>query len=279
MPYQYTPAGRAAADRGQAVHGRPHLPERGRVPRAVRGARPRRQPADPRQAQGGGPRAWAVEPVPAPPGARRARHEAVQPRLLADLRGAGQGRVLLRGAQLRRARHGQHGDPQHVRLRDRQAGLAGAAAGGRDPLGVLDDRAGRGLVGRHQHRSAHRARRRRVRPQRHQVVLVGRAAADVQGAHRDGQDRPERAAPPAAVDDRRAQGLTRHHASGGRRTCSASTTPAAIPEIHYERRAGAGRQPARRGGRRLRHLPGPARARAASTTACARSASPSGPSG
>ena len=48
--------------------------------------------------------------------------------------------VRLRGAELRRARHRQHGDPQRLRLGDRQAGLAGAVARGRDPLGVLDDR-------------------------------------------------------------------------------------------------------------------------------------------
>ena len=65
MPYQFTAEGQATAGRGQAVHGRPHLPERGRVPRAVRGARPRRRPADHGQAEGGGARARPVEPVPA----------------------------------------------------------------------------------------------------------------------------------------------------------------------------------------------------------------------
>ena len=63
------------------------------------------RPADPREAEGRGPRARAVEPVPAAPRAGRAGHEAVQPRLLADLRGAGQGRVRLGGAELRGARH------------------------------------------------------------------------------------------------------------------------------------------------------------------------------
>ena len=53
------------------------------------------------------------------------------------------------------------------------------------------------------------------------------------------------------------------------------------PRARRPRRAGVprrprpGGQPDRRGGRRLRHRPGPARARAASTTACARSAWPS----
>ena len=80
------------AGRGPAVHGRPHLPERGRVPRAAGRARPPRLPADHGQAQGGGPRARPVEPVPPPPGPRRPRHQAVEPRLLAHLRAARQGR-------------------------------------------------------------------------------------------------------------------------------------------------------------------------------------------
>ncbi len=42
---------------------------------------------------------------------------------------------------------------------EHQGPLAGAAAARRDPLGLPDDRAGRGLVGRHQHPVQHRARR------------------------------------------------------------------------------------------------------------------------
>ena len=67
--------------------------------------------------------------------------------------------VRLRGPELRGARHGQHGDPQRLRVGDRQAGLAGTVARGRDPLGVLDDGARRGVVGRHEHRAAHHPRR------------------------------------------------------------------------------------------------------------------------
>ena len=74
--------------------------------------------------------------------------------------------------------------------RIKQAWLAPAARG-RDPLGVLHDRARLGLLGRHQHPAAHRARRRRVRPQRAQVVQLRRPGGAVQGAHRHGQDRPQ----------------------------------------------------------------------------------------
>ena len=79
-----------------------------------------------------------------------------------------------------------------------------AAAGRRDPLGLRDDRAGRRVVRRHQHRDPHRARRRRVRHQRPQVVDLRRRRPALPGAHRDGQDRPGRRHPPAAVDGDRA---------------------------------------------------------------------------
>ena len=54
--------------------------------------------------------------------------------------------------------------------------LAAAAARRRDPLGLRDDRAGRRVIRRDEHHDAHRARRRRVRAQRSQVVDDGRAA-------------------------------------------------------------------------------------------------------
>ena len=49
-----------------------------------------------------------------------------------------------------------------------------------------------------------------------------------------GKTDPERAAPPAAVDDRRAPRTRPASASGARRTCSATTTRGGHPEIHYE---------------------------------------------
>jgi acyl-CoA dehydrogenase len=54
-----------------------------------------------------------------------------------------------------------------------QARVAGAAARRQDPLRLRHDRAGRGIQRRHQHRGAHRARRRRLRHQRPQVVDLG----------------------------------------------------------------------------------------------------------
>ena len=113
--------------------------------------------------------------------------------------------------------------------------LAGPAARGRDPLGVLDDRA-----------------RRRPRPTPPTSACASSATATttcstarsgsrsgalgraLQGADRDGQDRPERVPPPAAVDDRGAEGHARHLASAARRTCSATTTAAATPRSIYE---------------------------------------------
>ncbi len=76
---------------------------------------------------------------------------------------------------------------------------------GDDPLGVLDDRAGGRVLGRDQHRDAHRARRRRLRHQRAQVVDVGRDVAALRAADRDGRHRPRRRAPPAPEHDPRAR--------------------------------------------------------------------------
>jgi acyl-CoA dehydrogenase len=62
----------------------------------------------------------------------------------------------------------RYGTPEH------KEALARAAARTEDPQRLRDDRAGRGLVRRHQHPVPHRARRRRVRDQRPQVVDLGR---------------------------------------------------------------------------------------------------------
>ena len=97
-----------------------------------------------------------------------------------------------RGVQLRGARHRQHGGADPVRHRRAEGAVADAAARRRDPLGVRDDRAGRRQLGRHQHRDADRARRRRVRAQRPQVVDLGRDARALQDHDRDGQDRSRR---------------------------------------------------------------------------------------
>ena len=99
-----------------------------------------------------------------------------------------------------------------------------AAAGGRDPLGVPDDRAGGGLVGRDQHRVPDRAPGRRLRHQRPQVVVLGRRRSALQDLHPDGQDRSRQRRPAqAAVDDPGAG--RRAGREGGARAdaCSATT--------------------------------------------------------
>ena len=81
---------------------------------------------------------------------------------------------------------------------EQKAALAEAAAGRQDPLGLRHDRARRGLVGRDQHRLPHRARRRRLRDQRPQVVDLGRARPALRDPDLDGQDRPRRLRPTAS---------------------------------------------------------------------------------
>ncbi len=165
-----------------------------------------------------------------------------------------------------------------VRLRDREARLARTAARRRDPFCVLHDRARVGIVGRDEHQPAHRQAGQRLRVERHEVVLVRCDAAALQGADRHGQDRPERGPALAAVDDRRAQG----HARRSVRSHAARVRlrPRGRPSRGGLRgRPRAGRQPARRGGWRLRDVAGSARSRAASITACARSVWPSARSG
>ena len=98
-----------------------------------------------------------------------------------------------RDGQLRRAGHRQHGGAHAVRHRGAEGPLAAPAARRRDPLGLRDDRARRRQLRRAQHPAAHRARRRRVRAQRAQVVDVGRHARALRDLHRDGQDGSGRA--------------------------------------------------------------------------------------
>ena len=75
--------------------------------------------------------------------------------------------------------------------------------------GVRDDRAGGRVLGRDQHRDADRARRRRLRPQRPQVVDDQRACTPTADPDRDGQDRTPAPHLSAAVDDPRARSTPR----------------------------------------------------------------------
>ena len=70
--------------------------------------------------------------------------------------------------------------------------LAEAAARGRDPFLLFDDRAGGGLLRRHQYRKQHCARRRSLRHQRPQMVVFRRGRSALQDLHLHGQDRSQR---------------------------------------------------------------------------------------
>ena len=150
-----------------------------------------------------------------------------------------------RGDQLRRPGHRQHGDAHVVRHRRAEAAVARAAAGGRDPLRLRDDGAGRRLVGRAQHPDLDRPRRRRLRDQRPQVVDQRCRRRALPDLHRDGQDRPGRRTAPPAVDGPRAPrhpGPGDHPAPAGVRVPG----PARALRAAVHRRPGAGDQPARR---------------------------------
>ena len=61
------------------------------------------------------------------------------------------------GSELFGAGHRQYGGAGALRHPGAEHALAAAAAGRGDPLGVRDDRAGGGLLRRHEHRHPHRA--------------------------------------------------------------------------------------------------------------------------
>ena len=156
-------------------------------------------------------RSGALEPV-APPrhrGSLVARPD--QRRVRVPGRDHGPQPHRARGVQLRGARHGQHGGSDPVRHARAEGPVAGAVARGRDPFGVRDDRAGGRELRRDQHRAADRARRRRLRAQRPQVVDLRRAARALQGDDRDGQDGPRRSYLSPAIDDPRPAGDPGRH--------------------------------------------------------------------
>ena len=109
-----------------------------------------------------------------------------------------------------------------------------------------------------QHHRDHPPRRRRVRPQRAQVVHLRHPRPGLQAGHLHGQVRPGRPDVPAAEHDpgpRRRPG----HRGAARPDDVRLPGPARPRRGAVHRRAGAGEQHARRRGRRLRHRPGPAR--------------------
>ena len=145
---------------------------------------------------------------------------------------------------------------------------------GRDPVRLRDDRAGRRVVGRAQHRDVDPSGRRRVRRVGPQVVDHGRRRPALRGADRDGPHRPRRRGAPAAVDGAGADGRTRRDA-GAVAAGVRLPRPARARRDRARRRAGAGREPARRAratGSRSRR---PGSDPAGCTTACGWSGWPS----
>ena len=112
------------------------------------------------------------------------------------------GRVVLGagGVQLLRSRHRQHGDAHPLRHAGAEGAMAQAAHRGEDPVLLRDDGARGRFVGRDQHPHQHRPRRRSLRRERPQVVVVGCDGPALPDLHPHGQDQPGRAAPSAAVD-------------------------------------------------------------------------------
>ena len=152
--------------------------------------------------------AGSVEPVSAGERRRRRPHESGIRAAVRDHGPLGHG---ARSFQLLGARHGQHGSAGALWHARTKGALAQAAAGGRNPLLFCDDRAGGGLLRRHQYRGQHRARRRSLRDQRAEMVVVRRGRSALQDLHLHGQDRSLRAAPQAAVHDSGSDGRAGHH--------------------------------------------------------------------
>ena len=160
------------ADRGDRARHRPGAarPDLRAAPEAGEGAGPVGRPPP------AGARRPGLRPGQARPDERDPRH--------VDLRLE---RVRLPGARLRQQR-----DPRARRHARAEGALALPAARGRAPVRVLDDRAGDAGLGPDAAADAGRARRRRLRPQRAQVVHVERL--DRRLPDRDGRHRPRRGA-------------------------------------------------------------------------------------
>ena len=167
--------------------------------------------ADRRRAARAGARRGSLEPVPS---RRPVRPRAHQLGVRDALRAHGPQRRGAHGLQLRRARHGQRGDPRRARHRGAEGALAPAAARRRDPQLLLDDRAGDLGLRPHAARRARRAGRRRVGRERPQVVHLGlQRRLD---RHRHGGDRPRRAAAQAREHDPRPDRHARASRASGR---------------------------------------------------------------
>ena len=121
-----------------------------------------------------------------------------------------------RGDQLRGARHRQHGAAAPRRHRRAEGAVAAPLLDGDDPVRLRDDRAGRGALGRHQHRDAGSSATATSTSSTAASGSPRRGRPALRGAHRDGQDRPRRRDPPAAVDGDRAARHPGRRRSAGR---------------------------------------------------------------
>ena len=173
--------------RGGLAAGDPR--RRARVGRAAAGDRPAEEAGRRTRPLGRPPRPRARRPGlrPGEDGAdeRSSRHQP-----------AGAVRLRRRGSRLR-----QLGDPRDRRLRRAEGALAGAAAGRRDDLGLLDDRARERRLRPDAAEDPRRPRRRRVGHRRPQVVLLERL--DRRLPDPDGGHRPRCAAARPRLDVRR----------------------------------------------------------------------------
>ena len=146
--------------------------------------------ADHGRAQGQGARARPLEPVPARERARRRPH---QPRVRAAVRDHGpRRRSRPRSSTARRPTPATWRCSSATAPPSSKKQWLRAAARRRDPLGLRDDRAGVASSDATNIESSHRARRRRLRHQRPQVVDLRRRRSALQGLHLHGQDRSRR---------------------------------------------------------------------------------------
>ena len=180
MDFDYSPRTQGAAGAAAALHGRAHLPERAALRGRDRGQHAGRQAldaaADDRGAEAEGARAGPVEPVPAADaggkGSKAAAATSASNLEYAPLCEI-MGRVpwAPRGLQLLGARHRQHGDDRALRhARARRSAGSSRCSTARSARAFAMTEPAVASSDATNIQSQHRARRRRLRHQRPQVV-------------------------------------------------------------------------------------------------------------
>ena len=164
--------------------------------------------SDDRGAESEGARRGAVEPLLA----GRAWRGPDESGLRAAVRNHGT-RVQrrARSLQLFGSRHRQHGGAGALRHAGTAGAVARAAPRRTHPVVLRHDRARRGVVGCHEHPFDDRARGRRLRAQRPQVVDLRRGRSALPGRHLHGPEQPRCAVTQAPVDDPRPDGREGRH--------------------------------------------------------------------